>query len=152
MPFDPSRILTTLFAAKLQTTNNPLHQAIHDTITALVGINTQINTQQTAIATTLVNINSPLPYQLKYVAKVAAYTANAGDLVDCTSGTFTVTVPQSAANSNQTIGVINSGSGTITVAASGTDVIGNAGASSVTISAGSSLKFYSSGIGHWRTA
>jgi hypothetical protein len=50
-----------------------------------------------------------------YTAKTGTYSAVANDLVDCTSGTFTVTLPTAASISGQRIMVKNSGTGVITI-------------------------------------
>jgi hypothetical protein len=89
-------------------------------------------------------------YAPTYVAKTATYTAVAKDFVDCTANSFTVTLPGSVANPNLPIWVVNSGSGTITVGRTGTDVIGNQGETAQTLNPGDEMTFVSSGTGLWR--
>ena len=68
-----------------------------------------------------------------YTARTTTYTAVANNFVDCTSGTFTVTLPTAVGVSGQTITVLNSGSGVITLntTSSQTIFVGSALASGV---------------------
>ncbi len=60
-----------------------------------------------------------------YVAKTANYTATISDFtIDCTANSFTVTLP-TAVGHNRIYNIINSGSGTITVATTSSQLIGN---------------------------
>lgn len=60
----------------------------------------------------------------KYVAKTGAYTLTSDDLtVDCTSGTFTVTLPTAVGISGRIYHIVNSGTGTITVATTSSQTI-----------------------------
>lgn len=59
-----------------------------------------------------------------YSAKTANYTATATDsVIDCTSGTFTVTLPTAVSITGRQYVVKNSGSGIITVNANGSETI-----------------------------
>lgn len=62
---------------------------------------------------------------LGYVAKTANYTITTSDyLIDCTSGTFTVTLPTaSSATAGKLFVVKNSGAGVITVQGNGAELI-----------------------------
>jgi hypothetical protein len=70
-------------------------------------------------------------------AKTSAYTAVAGDkgyLIDCTSGSFTVAFdPAATLGDGFFVGVVNSGSGTITLNPDGTEVIREGSTASQTI-------------------
>lgn len=59
---------------------------------------------------------------LTYTAKTTNYTAAAGEFVDCTSGTFTVTLP-AGHTAGQQIVVKNSGTGSITIDANASETI-----------------------------
>lgn len=94
-----------------------------------------------------------------YVAKTANYTVPDVDdvlafgvyLIDCTSGTFTVTFPNATGdNVGRTWVVVNSGAGTITVTtAGGTQIMGNNGVStSHSLAAGNSITVMSTGSGY----
>lgn len=79
---------------------------------------------------------------LNYVAKTANYTVtDIDDVVDCTSGTFTLSLPSAALNNGKTYYLKNTGAGTITVDPFSTQTID--GASTDTISAGSSMTIVS---------
>lgn len=88
-----------------------------------------------------------------YTAKTGTYVAVANDLVSCTSGTFTVTLPAASANANKPVWVVNNGTGVITVAPNGSDTVGLAatqtlGAATAS-SQGDSMAFVSDGISNW---
>lgn len=60
----------------------------------------------------------------KYVAVSSAYLVNPlDDIIDCVSGTFTVSLPTAAGRAGRVYTVKNSGAGTITVDAFGAQVI-----------------------------
>ena len=62
-----------------------------------------------------------------YVAKTGAYTATDADyVIDCTSGTFTVTLPASSGRTGRILIIKNSGAGTITVDGNGAETIDGA--------------------------
>jgi len=59
---------------------------------------------------------TPIKVGSRYVAKTSAYTATAADeVIDCTSGTFTVTLPSAAGVAGRMFTVKNSGTGVVTI-------------------------------------
>jgi hypothetical protein len=76
---------------------------------------------------------------LNYVAKTANYTlTDIDDVVDCTSGTFALTLPSAALNNGKTYYLKNTGAGTITLnTTSGQTIDGNA-SGTLTLTAGQS--------------
>ena len=65
--------------------------------------------------------------RVKYVAVTGTYPVAATDcVVDCTANTFTVTLPTAAGRQGQIYTIKNSGTGTITVAATGGELIDGA--------------------------
>lgn len=83
-------------------------------------------------------------FRLKYVAKTANYTATADDeIIDCTSGTFTITLPAAANYAGKTYHIKNSGAGVITVDGNGAETID--GLATQTIAAGSSMMIAGTG-------
>jgi hypothetical protein len=61
---------------------------------------------------------------LAYVAKTGMYSIGANDhVIDCTSGTFTVTLPTASGVAGQEYVIKNSGTGTITVATTSAQTI-----------------------------
>lgn len=79
-----------------------------------------------------------------YVAKSAAYAALLSDFtIDCTSGSFTVTLPTAAGIVGRIFIVKNSGTGVITMA--GTSAQTFDGAASPTIAAGAATQYQSNG-------
>lgn len=59
-----------------------------------------------------------------YVAKTSTYTVTASDYtINCTSGTFTVTLPTAVSISGRTYVIKNSGAGTITIATTSSQTI-----------------------------
>jgi hypothetical protein len=74
------------------------------------------------LATSTVHIGGSLA--LPYVAKTALYTLTSSDYtVDCTSGTFTITLPTAAGITGRCYCVKNSGTGTITLATTSSQTI-----------------------------
>lgn len=64
------------------------------------------------------------PIATAYVAKTSTYTVTATDsIIDCTSGTFTVTLPTAASVTGRRYTVKNSGAGTITLATTSSQTI-----------------------------
>ena len=62
-----------------------------------------------------------------YVTKTGAYTATDADyVIDCTSGTFTVTLPASSGRTGRILIIKNSGAGTITVDGNASETIDGA--------------------------
>lgn len=61
---------------------------------------------------------------LPYAAKTSAYTADNEDcVIDCTTGTFTVTLPTAVGIVGQYFIIKNSGTGVVTIDANGTETI-----------------------------
>lgn len=84
-----------------------------------------------AVANSTVAIGGSLAKQIN--GKTAAYTATAADgTINCTSGTFTVTLPTAVGITGRIYTIKNSGAGVITVDADGTETID--GATTVTLS------------------
>ena len=86
--------------------------------------------------------------------QTANYSAVAGDLVNATANSFNVTIPVAASNVSATIGIVNSGTGIITLVRSGSDTIGlatsqtlkNSGTSAVQ---GDAMILNSDGVSNW---
>jgi hypothetical protein len=69
-----------------------------------------------------------------YVTKTGAYTATDADyVIDCTSGTFTVTLPASSGRTGRILIIKNSGAGTITVDGNGAETIDGAATYSLAV-------------------
>jgi len=85
-----------------------------------------------------------------YVAKTGAYTATNDDyVIDCTSGTFTVSLPASSGRTGRILIIKNSGAGTITVDGDSTETID--GAATVTLSVQyATIQIMSDGA-NWKT-
>lgn len=69
-----------------------------------------------------------------YTAKTANYTAVVADAVNCTSGTFTVTLPTAVSQSGKQIIVKNSGTGVITLNTTSAQTIDGNASGAITIS------------------
>jgi hypothetical protein len=81
-----------------------------------------------------------------YLAVTTAYTPLVSDcIIDCTSGTFTVTLPTATGAKGQVYIVKNSGAGTITVATTSSQLID--GSATKTVAAGAALRVASTNIG-----
>lgn len=82
-----------------------------------------------------------------YVAKTTTYTITTTDFfIDCTSGSFTVTLPTAVGVSGQMYVIKNSGGGTITLATTSSQTIDGAGPGTVA----TVTRFMSDGAG-WKT-
>lgn len=76
---------------------------------------------------------------LNYVAKTANYTLkDIDDIVDCTSGTFALTLPSAALNNGKTFYLKNTGAGTITLNTTGGQTIDGNASGTLTLTAGQS--------------
>jgi hypothetical protein len=85
---------------------------------------------------------------LSYVAKTANYTATASDYtIDCTSGTFTVTLPTAVGCTGRIYVIKNSGAGTITIATTSSQTID--GITTQTLSTPNSSYMVQSTNGTW---
>jgi hypothetical protein len=72
-----------------------------------------------------------------YVAKTGAYTAtNADYVIDCTFGTFTVTLPASSGRTGRILIIKNSGAGTITVDGNSSETIDGAATYAISVQYG----------------
>lgn len=70
---------------------------------------------------------SGIGFKQAYVTKTGAYTATNDDyIIDCTSGTFTVTLPASSGRTGRILIIKNSGAGTITVDGNASETIDGA--------------------------
>ena len=70
---------------------------------------------------------SGIGFKQNYVAKTGAYTAtNADYVIDCTSGSFTITLYAASGNAGRILIVKNSGAGTITVDGNASETIDGA--------------------------
>jgi len=79
-----------------------------------------------------------------YSAQTTTYSATANDrVIDCTSGTFQVTIPAASSNTGRLLTVRNSGSGAITLGRTGADTIG--GATSQVLNGKGSIEIVSNG-------
>lgn len=84
-----------------------------------------------------------------YVAKTANYTLVTSDqFVECTSGSFTITLPTAVSAAGKSYTIDNSGAGTITMATTSSQTID--GSAPGTVAAGAKLTVYSNGA-NWRT-
>ncbi len=71
-----------------------------------------------------VNPDGSANFRLPYVAKTANYNVAANDcIIDCTSGTFTVTLPTAVGITGDQFIIKNSGTGVITVATTSSQTI-----------------------------
>lgn len=76
----------------------------------------------TTSANSSLHINGSLA--AAYIAKTANYTATATDFtIDCTSGTFTITLPTAVSITGRIYVIVNSGTGTITLATTSSQTI-----------------------------
>ena len=87
---------------------------------------------------------TPIKTSSGYVAKTALYTATNDDrVIDCTSGTYTITLPTAASQTGRTFIIRNSGTGTITIGRTGAETI--SGATSQTLAGYGYLQVVSNG-------
>jgi hypothetical protein len=85
-----------------------------------------------------------------YVAKTGAYTATFNDyVIDCTSGTFTVTLPTSSSQAGRILIIKNSGAGTITVDGNASETIDGATTVTMAVQYGT-IQIMSDGT-NWKT-
>lgn len=77
---------------------------------------------------------SGIGFKQAYVTKTGAYTATNDDyVIDCTSGTFTVTLPASSGRTGRILIIKNSGAGTITVDGNAAETIDGAATYSLSV-------------------
>lgn len=86
-----------------------------------------------------------------YIAQTSTYAITSTDYcIDCTSGTFTVTLPTAVGRTGKPYSVINSGSGTITLATTSSQTIGNISpTTTITINPGEVYNVISDGA-NWK--
>ena len=108
-------------------------------------VNADINASAAIVGTKLADgAITPIKTSGGYVAKTALYTATNDDrVIDCTSGTYTVTLPTAASQTGRTFIIRNSGTGTITIGRTGAETI--AGATSQTLAGYGQLEVISNG-------
>jgi hypothetical protein len=107
------------------------------------GLNFYYNTNLTAqVSSAGFSMNGAVNY--KVLARTTTYTITDTDyIINCTSGTFTVTLPTSVGRDGRTYVVKNTGSGVITVDGDGTETID--GATTFTLNQYASVKVVSDG-------
>ena len=77
---------------------------------------------------------------LNYQSKTANYTlTDIDDVIDCTSGTFTLTLPSAALNNGKTFYLKNTGSGTITLNTTSSQTIDGNASGTLTLTTGDSM-------------
>ena len=87
---------------------------------------------------------SPIRTSGGYTAKTALYTATNDDrVIDCTSGTYTITLPTAVSQAGREFVVTTSGSGVITVDGAGAETV--AGAATQSVSGRGHLRIVSDG-------
>jgi hypothetical protein len=80
---------------------------------------------------------SGIGFKQNYVTKTGAYTATNDDyVIDCTSGTFTVTLPASSGRTGRILIIKNSGAGTITVDGNASETIDGAATYAISVQYG----------------
>ena len=83
-----------------------------------------VGDSSTKLATTAFVANTVAAYAVAYVAKTGAYNIATTDyVVECTSGTFTVTLPTAAGVAGKQYTINNSGTGVITIATTSSQLI-----------------------------
>jgi hypothetical protein len=93
---------------------------------------------------------SGIGFKQAYVTKTGAYTATNDDyVIDCTSGTFTVTLPASSGRTGRILIIKNSGAGTITVDGNGAETIDGAATVTLAVQYGT-IQIMSDGT-NWKT-
>ena len=96
--------------------------------------------------TTISFVASGYSNTLNYLEVSAAYTLIASDYtVNCTSGTFTVTLPTAVGVTGQIYNIKNSGTGIITVATTSSQTIDGFASSTITLNQYDNLQIQSTG-------
>jgi len=76
---------------------------------------------------------------LNYVEKTANYTVTSiDDIINCTSGTFTLTLPDASLNNGKQFTLKNTGAGTITLNTTSSQTIDGNASGTLTLTAGQS--------------
>ena len=98
--------------------------------TTLINTNTDNGTDKLQVSGSI----SGIGMKQNYVTKTGAYTATDADyVIDCTSGTFTVTLPASSGRTGRILIIKNSGAGTITVDGNAAETIDGAATYSLSV-------------------
>ena len=98
--------------------------------TLLIGTTTDNNVDKLQVQGSI----SGIGMKQAYVTKTGAYTATNDDyVIDCTSGTFTVTLPASSGRTGRILIIKNSGAGTITVDGNASETIDGAATYSISV-------------------
>lgn len=114
-------------------------------------VDADINASAAIVGSKLANgAITPIKQSAGYVAKTALYTPTNDDrIIDCTSGTYTVTLPTAASQTGRTFIIRNSGTGVITIGRTGSETI--AGAASQALAGYGFLEVVSNGT-NWLVA
>ena len=104
------------------------------TTSGRVLMGTTLPTDNTVDALQVNGSISGIGFKQAYVTKTGAYTATNDDyVIDCTSGTFTVTLPASSGRTGRILIIKNSGAGTITVDGNSSETIDGAATYSLAV-------------------
>ena len=134
---DAATFASSVNVTTLATTNN-----LSVTTNATVGGNARVSgtliagtTADNGVDELQVNGSiSGIGFKQAYVTKTGAYTATNDDyVIDCTSGTFTVTLPASSGRTGRILIIKNSGAGTITVDGNASETIDGAATYSLAV-------------------
>lgn len=113
-------VLSTTQGVLLPRMTTVQKNAISSPATGLIVYDTDMNALNIYRGT----IWSQIAVSMSIVSKTANYTVTTDDYtIDCTSGTFTVTLPTAASIAGRVYVIKNSGSGTITIACNGAETI-----------------------------
>jgi hypothetical protein len=100
-------------------------------------IGTTLPTDNTVDAVQINGSISGIGFKQAYVTKTGAYTATDADyVIDCTTGTFTVTLPASSGRTGRILIIKNSGAGTITVDGNAAETIDGAATYAISVQYG----------------
>lgn len=123
------------------TSSGPIRGFIYNpTLTAILGANygivsvpaNALSGYATATPNSTLHVNGS--FSGGYVAKTALYTATLNDYtIECTSGTFTVTLPTAVGITGRIYNIVNSGAGTITVGTTSSQTFVNVTATPTTL-------------------
>jgi hypothetical protein len=117
-------------------------RVVHATATNVLGESANFT-----FASNLLTVNGGLA--LAYAAKTTTYTLTSADrFIECTTGSFTITLPTAVGRTGIQFTIDNSGAGTITLATTSSQTIDGSAPGSLT--AGQKITVYSNGA-NWRT-
>jgi hypothetical protein len=84
---------------------------------------------------------------LNYQAKAANYTlTDIDDVIDCTSNSFTLTLPSASLNNGKQFTMVNTGTGTITLNTTSGQTIGGAASGTLTLATSDSITVVSNNV------